>query len=528
MNLLAPGSHRAVGIADDQALLGAMLRVETAWLYALVEVGVATSVQADAVGSAAEGWCVDLGSLIVDSEAAGNPVVALVTGLRSAIEDTGAAALVHRGLTSQDVLDTALVLIARDALNQVYGDLHATARALAGLACLHRNTVMPGRTLGRYAVPITVGLKAAQWLSAVLDALELVERSRDRLPAQCGGAAGTLALVGELTEQPLAAAAAFARVLGLADRGVPWHTTRTPITGIGHACVTTCDALGVLAADLLLLSRPEVGELHEARVAGRGGSSTMPHKQNPILAVLVRSAALRAPQLGAQLHLAAAEAVDERPDGAWHSEWSALRDLLELTVTAASQAVELVTGLEVDTDTIARHVAENADDLLAERGPGGGDPATYIGSAHVFVDRVLDRFAAAADKEHLVTDPYDTGMSIRRQVLGDAHVDRAEAAKSPFTQDFQSLITRYAWGEIWARPGLDRRTRSAITLTALLANGHWSEFEMHVRAARRNGMSAEEIAEVILQSAIYLGVPVANHGFALAAQVLAEPTDSTT
>ncbi|WP_216907399.1 4-carboxymuconolactone decarboxylase [Nocardia noduli] len=124
-----------------------------------------------------------------------------------------------------------------------------------------------------------------------------------------------------------------------------------------------------------------------------------------------------------------------------------------------------------------------------------------------------------------MTDPYDTGMSIRRQVLGDAHVDRAEAAKSPFTQDFQSLITRYAWGEIWARPGLDRRTRSAITLTALLANGHWSEFEMHVRAARRNGMTAEEIAEVILQSAIYLGVPVANHGFALAAAVLAEPTD---
>lgn len=126
----------------------------------------------------------------------------------------------------------------------------------------------------------------------------------------------------------------------------------------------------------------------------------------------------------------------------------------------------------------------------------------------------------------MTTDRHDTGMRIRREVLGDAHVDRAEARKNAFTADFQSLITRYAWGEIWARPGLDRHTRSAITLTALLANGHWDEFVMHVRAACRNGLTHEEISEVILHSAIYCGVPVANHGFALAAQVLAESDDT--
>lgn len=115
---------------------------------------------------------------------------------------------------------------------------------------------------------------------------------------------------------------------------------------------------------------------------------------------------------------------------------------------------------------------------------------------------------------------YDRGMRVRREVLGDAHVDRAEAARSRFNADFQSLITRYAWGEIWSRSGLDRRTRSIVTLTALLANRHWSEFEMHVRAAKRNGLTDEEIAEVILQSAIYCGVPVANHGFTVAARVL--------
>lgn len=119
-------------------------------------------------------------------------------------------------------------------------------------------------------------------------------------------------------------------------------------------------------------------------------------------------------------------------------------------------------------------------------------------------------------------DPYDAGMEVRRSVLGDAHVDRAEARKDDFTQDFQELITRYAWGSVWTRPGLDRRSRSIATLTALIARGHWDEFEMHVRAARTNGLSVDEIGEVILQSAIYCGVPAANHGFALATKVLQE------
>ncbi len=119
-----------------------------------------------------------------------------------------------------------------------------------------------------------------------------------------------------------------------------------------------------------------------------------------------------------------------------------------------------------------------------------------------------------------MADTYDDGMRVRREVLGDAHVDAAESGTSPFNADFQELITRYAWGSVWTRPGLDRRTRSVATLTALLALGHWEEFAMHVSAARRNGLSPDEIAEVILQSAIYCGVPVANHGFAVAKKVL--------
>ena len=396
MDLLRPGSHRAEGLIDDHALVAAMLQVEVAWFDALVSVGVASKDQADMVADAAKQWQPDISQLAVAAEAAGNPVVALVKGLRAAVADPLAAALVHRGLTSQDVLDTALMLLTRAAFVRIEDDLRGTATDLANLVRAHRDTVMAGRTLTQYAVPITFGLKAAQWLSGLLDALELVQVSLGRLPVQCGGAAGTLALAAELTDKPLVLAAAFAEALDLRDPGTPWHTTRTTVTGIGHALVSTCDALGVIASDTVQLGRPEVGELSEGAVEGRGGSSTMPQKRNPVLGVLIRNAALQAPQLGAQLHLAAAQAVDERPDGAWHSEWSALRTLIELTVTAASQARELVSGLDIHVDMMTQRVTAVADALLAERGTGDVDPATYLGSSAEFADRILDRFERGA------------------------------------------------------------------------------------------------------------------------------------
>ena len=122
-----------------------------------------------------------------------------------------------------------------------------------------------------------------------------------------------------------------------------------------------------------------------------------------------------------------------------------------------------------------------------------------------------------------MTDSYARGMEVRRAVLGDAHVDRATAAATELTREFQDLITRYAWGEIWTRPGLDRKTRSCMVLTATIAHGHWDEFRLHVRAAFNNGLTEAEIKEVILQAAIYCGVPAANHAFKQAAAVIAEP-----
>lgn len=388
-DLLSPGSHRAAGIVDDAALVAAMLRVEVAWLRALAAVGGVDPQDADAVARAADGWEVDLPALNAVTEAAGNPVVPLVAGLRAVVGNEALARTVHRGLTSQDVLDTALVLLARDALSRTQADLSATTRFLRALAVQHRTTVMAGRTLTQHAVPITFGLKAAQWLSGVLDALDGIDRVLDRLPVQCGGAAGTLSLIAESTD-PVAVAAAFADELGLQWPGLPWHTNRAPITAIGHALLTTTDALGVIASDVAFLSRPEVAEVREGFVAGRGGSSTMPHKRNPVLAVLVRSAALQAPQLLAQLHSAAAQSIDERPDGAWHAEWPALRRLLEITVVAASQTSELVSLLDVDAAAMKARVEAAIDELLAESA-SAASAHDYLGATSAFIDAVLAR-----------------------------------------------------------------------------------------------------------------------------------------
>ncbi|GAA3666745.1 hypothetical protein GCM10022237_28470 [Nocardioides ginsengisoli] len=346
--LLRPGAHRAAGIADDAAVLAALLRVEVAWARARAAAGAVGEAAAAKVAEAAGGLDIDVAALAVASEAAGNPVVPLVALLREAAGD--AADAVHRGLTSQDVVDTALVLLARDAVVRLRADLVATGDALAGLARTHRDDPAVARTLTQWAVPTTFGLRAAQWLAGVADALARLDALT--FPVQYGGAAGTRALLADP-----AATSTLAAELGLDAADLPWQTRRAQVTAIGDALTTATDALGVLAADVLLLGRPEIAEVREGAAPGRGGSSTMPHKQNPVLSVLVRAAAQQAPGLAAQLHLAAAGAVDERPDGAWHTEWPALARLLELAVTAGSQAAELVAGLQVDPAAMAARVA---------------------------------------------------------------------------------------------------------------------------------------------------------------------------
>jgi 3-carboxy-cis,cis-muconate cycloisomerase len=401
-DLFWPGDERAGDVFGQAAFLAAMVRVESAWLGALVTSGIAPARARTDLGVRV--GPADLEEIAAAAESGGNPVIPLVGLLRSRGGDAEAASWIHRGLTSQDVVDTALMLCARDALDRVRGDLDRQAAALAGLADQHRDTVMAGRTLTQHAVPITFGLKAAQWLGGLLDARDRL--AGVRLPAQLGGAAGTLAAtvetarLGEVAEPVKATRAVVAETaatLGL-DDALPWHTNRAVVTGLGDALTAATDAWGRIANDVLVLTRPEIGELAEP--AGRGGSSTMPHKANPVLSVLVRRAALAAPALLAQLHLAAAESVDERADGAWHVEWSALSTLARRAVVAASQTTELLAGLRVDAERMAANAEAAATSLTAEQagiaerlgGESVEKPAAYLGATGELIDAVLDRY----------------------------------------------------------------------------------------------------------------------------------------
>ena len=286
-DLFWPGDERAGTTYSPAHVLRAMAEVEQAWLHALVLHDVAPSDADVALPALQEG---DVEEVALAAEAGGTPVVPLLALLRKRLGDTPAATWLHRGLTSQDVVDTALVLAARDTVQALIADLDAIVDSLRELADRHRGSVMAGRTLTQHAVPITFGLKAAQWLRGVLDARD--ELRTLRFPVQVGGAAGTRAAIVELGGDADGLVATLADALGL-DDALPWHTTRTPFTRYADALVRTTDALGHIANDVLLLSRPEIGELAEPAAPGRGGSSTMPHKANPVLSVLAERDSIR-------------------------------------------------------------------------------------------------------------------------------------------------------------------------------------------------------------------------------------------
>jgi len=373
-DLLWPGDARAGDLFTDGHVVAAMVEVESAWL-------------------AARGFSSDLSEVPdigdLHQEGGGNPVIPLLSVLRT--RNPSLAEHLHTGLTSQDVLDTALVLCLRSTTAKTIQNLDQQAYALASLADRHRGTRMVARTLTQHAVPTTFGLKAANWLNAVLDAREVLSASAE-LPIQIGGAAGTLAAPTAVAGSPSSAielVAATARLLGLPARP-PWHTARAPFTRIADALAGCTDAWGKIANDVLLASRPEIGELSEPIEPGRGGSSAMPNKQNPVLSVLIRRAALAAPPLAATMHTAAANAIDERPDGSWHVEWATLRTLSRRTVVAAEQTTELVSGLVVHVDRMATTLAAAYPGIDAERRKTGGEQP-YLGANDQLIDAALAR-----------------------------------------------------------------------------------------------------------------------------------------
>ncbi|MFE5299658.1 3-carboxy-cis,cis-muconate cycloisomerase [Streptomyces sp. NPDC056632] len=354
----------AEAATGDTAFLQALLDAEAALTRAQAATGAAPAEAARAVTAAARAARLDVRSIALRARSGGNPVIPLVADLTEAVAEWGP--YVHRGATSQDILDTAAMLVAARTLGLVLDALTRTERTLAALAAAHRDTAMPGRTLTQHAVPTTFGLKAAGWRSLVLDARDRIEAVRNGLPVQLGGAAGTLAAFadhGAGDEEAIALPAAYARELGLAAPLLPWHVLRTPVADLAGVLALTAGALGKIAVDVLVLSRTEIAEVAEG--AG-GGSSAMPHKANPVRATLVASAARRAPHLAASLYGCLA-AEDERPAGTWHAEWEPLRELLRLVGGAAHHAAALTEGLRVDPTAMRAHLDLTGGLLVAER-----------------------------------------------------------------------------------------------------------------------------------------------------------------
>jgi len=390
-DLFWPGDHLAGGLMSDDALLYAMVAVEQRWLSGLVDAGIAPEeARAELTGLISDG---DSATIARRADIDGNPVSPLVALLRERCPAAPSTWL-HRGLTSQDALDTALILCARDVLVRVRQECVRQTNALAVLTESHRTTPALARTLTQAASPSTLGAKVARWLTGVLDAAEPLTELCSSLPAQIGGAVGNLAATAELAgsvERAIALVDAVAADLQLASV-TPWHTTRSTITRLGDALATCCDAWSHIASDVATGSRAEIGELAEGT---GGGSSTMPHKNNPVRAVLIRRAALAAPGLAATLHAASAASVDERADGAWHAEWATLRTLARHTVVAAVHTSELVEGLQVDEARAAANLAaaqgvRSEQDAMVEL-TGRAARSDYLGATDRMIDVTLSR-----------------------------------------------------------------------------------------------------------------------------------------
>jgi len=312
----------------------------------------------------------------------GNPVEPLVGRLREQSEDA------HHGATSQDIMDTAAALVARDAKALVLRELDGLAAACARLAEQHRDTVMAGRTLLQQATPTTFGLKAANWLAGLVQVRTVL---RDiEIPAQLGGASGTLAAFGD---GGLEIRAAFARELGLPEPVVTWHTMRVPLAVLGQRLGIAASVVEKIALDVVLLSQTEVGEVREPH---EGGSSTMPHKRNPVGSTLARACAMRA-RAAAGVLTASLVQEHERAVGAWHAEWSPLAEVLACTGGAASWMRQTLEGLEVDTARMRANIRD--DDVLSEAAkfaPEARVPEDYLGSAGALVDRALAFYRESA------------------------------------------------------------------------------------------------------------------------------------
>ena len=426
-----------LAVVSDRAWLQAMLDVEAALAAAEAKVGLIPEQAAAAIAACCRADRFDLDAIGQATVAAGTPVVPLVKAL-TAVVPGDAARYVHWGATTQDVVDTAAMLLSRRGLDLLVGDLDRVARRCTELADAHRATIMPGRTLLQQALPIPFGLKAAGWLAATVAARDrLTDLRRGGLAVQLGGAAGTLASLGS---RGLDVLRRLSVELDLPEPPLPWHTARGRVAEIAAALGVTAGSMGKIAQDIALMAQTEVGEVAEPSPPGRGRSSALPHKRNPVGAMEVNACVRRVHSLVGVL-LEAMVQEHERTAEAWQTEWKTLPEAFRLTAGAVDRVREVLDGLEVFPERMranleATHgllMSEHVTMVLAER---VGRPL-----ARELVDAACARAAAAGRhlREELLAEPAVSAHLSPAEVdsaldpagyLGsaDAFIDRALAA----------------------------------------------------------------------------------------------------
>jgi len=379
-------------VFSDQARLAAMLTVEAALARAQARLGLVPDALAPAI-EAISADSLDLAAMGEQTALSGVPTIPFVRAVQARLPRELERAF-HKGATTQDILDTALVLQIRAALALVTRDLDAILAGLAVLAGAHRDTPCVGRTYGQHAAPLTFGFKAAVWLAGVADVAERLPGLRSRLlVASLGGPVGTLAGLG--THGP-AVADAFAQTLGLGAAPIAWHTRRAGMAEAGAWLATLMGALAKMATDIAHLASTEVAEVAEPWVPGRGGSSAMPHKRNPVSCTVILAAASAAKGHVTTL-LDAMASAHERPPGLWHAEWHALPTLFGLASGALREAASLAQGLVVDAPRMRANIDLTRGLLFADAAAARLSPLLGREAAHARIEHAADEVRRTGD-----------------------------------------------------------------------------------------------------------------------------------
>ncbi|MDN6350638.1 MAG: 3-carboxy-cis,cis-muconate cycloisomerase [Yaniella sp.] len=369
---------RAAELTSDSAFGQAMLDVEAAWCRAQIRFGTAPATIDDAVAAASHIGDYDLGAIAAQTPDGANALIPLLSALRDNVSTHQAAAAqyVHRGATSQDIIDTALMLVASRAGEHILTNMKTAVRQLSAMATEHAHTVMIGRSLDQHAQPITFGYRVSQWVEALGSASQHFETVVDNLPLQWGGAVGTSTWWVDYfkADQPEADPMELvnrqrdllAQELNLLSAPV-WHANRVPVLQLGQTAFQVTAAAAKLANDVLTSVQAENAELTEPTKPGRGGSSAMPHKNNPVLSIRLKHAAQEASGQLNTLQTGIISNTAERADGGWHTEWSALRGLLRLTGAVSEILVELTDGLEVHAKAMRHNLGIHGNAVFLGR-----------------------------------------------------------------------------------------------------------------------------------------------------------------